>query len=72
MPFVLQLWHILLAALCGMVNERQHQIIQFPYGQKTPPNSKRHETRDLPKLIPLNLAQLPPVPRCNRFMTATP
>ncbi len=33
MPFVLQPWHILLAALCGMVNERQQQIIQFQNAQ---------------------------------------
>ncbi|MEO2014443.1 MAG: hypothetical protein ABGZ53_08705 [Fuerstiella sp.] len=29
MSFLLQPWHILLAALCDMVNERQQQIIQF-------------------------------------------
>ncbi len=33
MPFLLQPWHILLAALCGMVNERQQQIIQFQNAQ---------------------------------------
>ncbi|MCP4172071.1 MAG: hypothetical protein GY758_15000 [Fuerstiella sp.] len=29
MLFLLQPWHILLTALCGMVNERQQQIIEF-------------------------------------------
>jgi len=33
MPFLLQPWHILLAALCGMVNERQQQIIEFQNAQ---------------------------------------
>jgi hypothetical protein len=33
MPFLLQTWHILLAALCGMVNERQQQIIEFQNAQ---------------------------------------
>ena len=33
MPFLLQPWHILLAALCGMVNERQQQIIQVQNAQ---------------------------------------
>ncbi len=33
MSFVLQPWHILLAALCGMVNERQQQIIEFQNAQ---------------------------------------
>ncbi|MEO1999274.1 MAG: hypothetical protein ABGZ17_28855, partial [Planctomycetaceae bacterium] len=33
MSFLLQPWHILLAALCGMVNERQQQIIQFQNAQ---------------------------------------
>ena len=33
MPFLFQPWHILLAALCGMVNERQQQIIQFQNAQ---------------------------------------
>ncbi|MEO2015761.1 MAG: hypothetical protein ABGZ53_15475, partial [Fuerstiella sp.] len=33
MPFLLQTWHILLAALCGLVNERQQQIIQFQNAQ---------------------------------------
>ena len=28
-----QPWHILLAALCGMVNQRQQQIIQFQNAQ---------------------------------------
>ncbi|MEO2028571.1 MAG: hypothetical protein ABGZ23_22080 [Fuerstiella sp.] len=29
MSFLLQPWHILLAALSGMVNQRQQQIIEF-------------------------------------------
>ena len=29
MSFLLQPWHILVAALCGMVNQRQQQIIEF-------------------------------------------
>ena len=29
MPFLLQPWHILLAALCGLVNQRQQRIIEF-------------------------------------------
>lgn len=33
MPFLFQPWHILLAALCGMVNERQRQIIEFQNAQ---------------------------------------
>ena len=33
MAFVLQPWQILLAALCGLVNERQQQIIQFQNAQ---------------------------------------
>jgi putative transposase len=33
MPFPFQPWHILLAALCGMVNERQQQIMQFQNAQ---------------------------------------
>ncbi|MEO2009687.1 MAG: helix-turn-helix domain-containing protein [Pirellulaceae bacterium] len=33
MPFLLQPWDILLAALCGMVNERQQQIIEFQNAQ---------------------------------------
>ena len=33
MPFLLQPWHILLASLCGMVNERQQQIIEFQNAQ---------------------------------------
>ena len=33
MSFLFQPWHILLAALCGMVNERQQQIIQFQNAQ---------------------------------------
>jgi hypothetical protein len=33
MSFLLQPWHILLAALCGMVNERQQQIIEFQNAQ---------------------------------------
>ena len=33
MSFVLQPCYILLAALCGMVNERQQQIIQFQNAQ---------------------------------------
>ena len=34
MPFLLQPWHILLAALCGMVNQRQQQIIRFQNAQR--------------------------------------
>ena len=33
MPFLFQPWHILLAALCGMVNQRQQQIIEFQNAQ---------------------------------------
>ncbi|MCP4786109.1 MAG: transposase [Fuerstiella sp.] len=33
MAFLLQPWHILLAALCGMVNQRQQQIIEFQNAQ---------------------------------------
>ena len=33
MPFLLQTWHILLAALCGIVNQRQQQIIEFQNAQ---------------------------------------
>ncbi|MEO1979225.1 MAG: helix-turn-helix domain-containing protein, partial [Fuerstiella sp.] len=33
MSFLLQTWHILLAALCGMVNQRQQQIIEFQNAQ---------------------------------------
>ena len=33
MSFLLQPWHILLAALCGLVNERQQQIIEFQNAQ---------------------------------------
>ncbi len=33
MSFLLEPWHILLAALCGTVNERQQQIIQFQNAQ---------------------------------------
>ena len=33
MPFLLQPWHVLLAALCGMVNERQQRIIEFQNAQ---------------------------------------
>jgi hypothetical protein len=33
MSFLLQPWHILVAALCGMVNERQQQIIEFQNAQ---------------------------------------
>ncbi|HIF01648.1 MAG TPA: helix-turn-helix domain-containing protein [Fuerstia sp.] len=33
MSFLLQPWHILLAALCGMVNQRQQQIIEFQNAQ---------------------------------------
>lgn len=33
MPFLLQTWHILLAALCGTVNQRQQQIIECQNAQ---------------------------------------
>ena len=33
MPFLLQPWHILLAALSAMVNQRQQQIIEFQNAQ---------------------------------------
>ena len=33
MSFLLQPWHILLAALCGLVNQRQQQIIEFQNAQ---------------------------------------
>ena len=29
MSFLLEPWHILLAAICGLVNHRQQQIIEF-------------------------------------------
>ena len=29
MSFLLQPWHILLATICGLVNHRQQQIIEF-------------------------------------------
>ena len=29
MSFLLQPWHILLATICGLVNQRQQQIIEF-------------------------------------------
>ena len=33
MSFILQPWHILLACLCGIVNHRQQQIIEFQNAQ---------------------------------------
>ena len=33
MSFLLQPWHVLLAALCGFVNQRQQQIIEFQNAQ---------------------------------------
>ena len=33
MSFLIQPWHILLACLCGMVNDRQQQIIEFQNAQ---------------------------------------
>ena len=33
MSFLLQPWHMLLAVLCGMVNQRQQQIIEFQNAQ---------------------------------------
>jgi hypothetical protein len=33
MSFILQPWHILLAVLCGFVNKRQQQIIEFQNAQ---------------------------------------
>ena len=33
MAFLFQPWHILLAALCAMVNERKQQIIEFQNAQ---------------------------------------
>jgi hypothetical protein len=33
MPFLFQPWHILLAALCGMFNQRRQQIIEFQNAQ---------------------------------------
>ena len=33
MSFLLQLWQILLAPLCGLVNQRQQQIIEFQNAQ---------------------------------------
>ena len=33
MSFILQPWHILLAALCGLVNQREQQIIEFQNAQ---------------------------------------
>ena len=31
MQFLFQTWHILLAVLCGWVNERQQRIIEFQH-----------------------------------------
>ncbi len=33
MSFILQPWHILRTSLCGMVNQRQQQIIEFQNAQ---------------------------------------
>ena len=33
MSFLLTPWHILLAVLCGLVNHRQQQIIEFQNAQ---------------------------------------
>jgi len=33
MLFLLTLWHILIAALCGVVNQRQQQIMEFQNAQ---------------------------------------
>jgi len=33
MPFLLQPWHLMLACLCGLVNHRQQQIIEFQNAQ---------------------------------------
>ena len=33
MSFILQPWHILLASICGLVNQRQQQIIEFQNAQ---------------------------------------
>jgi len=33
MSFLLQLWHILLATICGLLNQRQQQIIEFQNAQ---------------------------------------
>jgi hypothetical protein len=33
MSFLLQPWHILVAALCGIVNQRQQQVIEFQNAQ---------------------------------------
>ena len=33
MSFLFPPWHMLLAALCGMVNQRQQQIIEFENAQ---------------------------------------
>ncbi len=33
MSFLLQPWQVLLATLCGMVNQRQQQIIEFQNAQ---------------------------------------
>lgn len=33
MSFLLQPWHILLAALCGLVKQRQQQVIEFQNAQ---------------------------------------
>ena len=33
MSFLLQPWHIMLAAFCGLVNQRQQQIIEFQNAQ---------------------------------------
>ena len=33
MSFILQPWHILLATICGLINQRQQQIIEFQNAQ---------------------------------------
>ena len=33
MSFLLQPWHIMLACLCGLLNQRQQQIMEFPNAQ---------------------------------------
>ena len=33
MPFLLQPWHIRLVTICGILNQRQQQIIEFQNAQ---------------------------------------
>ena len=47
MSFLLMPWHILLAVLCGMLNQRQQQIIAFQNAQIEPLLKKLGKKRRL-------------------------